>query len=390
MTAFFNLSVSRRLSSAFFILSLFFAMIFFISCSPDDETEVEQEQRFEKVIVVFHMPDALGDNSYTDILTYGIHKAAYENKLLFYDVNPSGWDDAKVKINKVFTSYRELIGAEKNADIPVLFIFTSEGYLDILKDDSVSKIITGSTESFTYLLFESERLNDTELPYLSSVYMPLYGASYLAGLASKKLLSSIESPRVVAMLANDFMQPLIDALEGYACGYGATYEKICKYNDTSENNLNIIKNDSFVVETISSDADSYGFSSESLTYTIAYDSYFNHFDLYFPVCGGSIHGLLRYNREAGPNSFYTVGMDSDMSVYSAQVPFSVVKHVDKAAEKCIRQWLEEGKIDRYQRLELEEGYTELVISSGYTELSQIVEDNLSLAIKEENQYYESK
>ena len=361
----------------------------FISCSHEDKVESEPEQLSEKLVIVFHFPDGLGDNSYNDILAYGIHKAAKEHGLLPYDVNPSDWDDAKAKIDKVFDSYRSLIGLEENADIPVLLIFANSGYLDVLKDADISEKIASASDSFSYLLFESKELQETELPYLSTVYMPLYGASYLAGLASKSLLSSKENPRVVALLANDFMSPLLDALSGFSDGYGVSYEKIYNHNDSSEHAMAAMNSASFVAESICSDDDPYGFNSSGTTYEIANNNNFNHFDLYFPVCGGSIHGLLRYNRERGDDSFYTVGMDSDLRPYSSQVPFSVVKHVDKAAEKCIKQWLDEGKIDRYQHLGLEEGYTELVISSGYEELlSQTVQENLSAAIEKENRYYE--
>ena len=79
-----------------------------------------------------------------------------------------------------------------------------------------------------------------------------------------------------------------------------------------------------------------------------------------------------------------------MSMYSSQVPFSVVRHVDKAAKLCIKQWVADGKIPHFQRLGLEEGYTELVISKGYEKLSQTVAENLSDAIRMENEFYENQ
>ena len=371
------------------LLLLLFALS---SCSNDGDSgdggETETEKISEKLVIVFHLPAGLGDNSYTDILAYGIHKAAFENNLLVYDVSPDDWDDAQVKIQNVFSSYRELIGAEENADIPVLFVFASESYLPVLESDEIAKSIAASTEPFTYLLFESE---ETEVPYLSTVYMPLYGASYLAGTAAKTLLSAKENPRVISLLANDFMQPLIDALNGFSVGYGSSGSTSYIYNyfATTAEEVEEMRNATFVAESINGEADTTGFNSEDTAYKTAYNNSFNTFDLYFPICGGSIHGLLRYNREQGASSFYTVGMDSDMSAYSPQVPFSVVKHIDKAAEKCIAQWLAEGKIEHYQRLGLGEGYTELVVSEGYESLSAVVQEHLSEAIAKEQAYYEN-
>jgi len=384
--------MKKQCRVSLFSLMLLLLLFALTSCSNDGDSggggEDETEKISEKLVIVFHLPAGLGDNSYTDILAYGIHKAAFENNLLVYDVSPDDWDDAQVKIQKVFSSYRELIGAEENADIPVLFVFASESYLPVLESDEIAESIAASTEPFTYLLFESE---ETEVPYLSTVYMPLYGASYLAGTAAKTLLSEKENPRVISLLANDFMQPLIDALNGFSVGYGSSGSTSYIYNyfATTAEEVEEMRNATFVAESINGEADTTGFNSEDTAYKIAYNNSFNTFDLYFPICGGSIHGLLRYNREQGASSFYTVGMDSDMSAYSPQVPFSVVKRVDKAAEKCIAQWLAEGKIEHYQRLGLGEGYTELVVSEGYESLSAVVQEHLSEAIEKEQAYYEN-
>ncbi len=384
--------MKKQCRVSLFPLMLLLLLFALASCSNDGDSggggKDETEKTSEKLVIVFHLPAGLGDNSYTDILAYGIHKAAFENNLLVYDVSPDDWDDAQVKIQKVFSSYRELIGAEENADIPVLFVFASESYLPVLESDEIAESIAASTEPFTYLLFESE---ETEVPYLSTVYMPLYGASYLAGTAAKTLLSEKENPRVISLLANDFMQPLIDALNGFSVGYGSSGSTSYIYNyfTTTAEEVEEMRNATFVAESINGEADTTGFNSEETAYKIAYNNSFNTFDLYFPICGGSIHGLLRYNREQGASSFYTVGMDSDMSAYSPQVPFSVVKRVDKAAEKCIAQWLAEGKIEHYQRLGLGEGYTELVVSEGYESLSAVVQEHLSEAIEKEQAYYEN-
>lgn len=383
--------MKKQCRVSLFPLMLLLLLFALASCSNDGDSggggKDETEKISEKLVIVFHLPAGLGDNSYTDILAYGIHKAAFENNLLAYDVSPDDWDDAQVKIQKVFSSYRELIGAEENADIPVLFVFASESYLPVLESDEIAESIAASTEPFTYLLFESE---ETEVPYLSTVYMPLYGASYLAGTAAKTLLSEKENPRVISLLANDFMQPLIDALNGFSVGYGlsGSTSYIYNYFATTTEEVEEMRNATFVAESINGEADTTGFNSEDTAYKIAYNNSFNTFDLYFPICGGSIHGLLRYNREQGASSFYTVGMDSDMSAYSPQVPFSVVKRVDKAAEKCIAQWLAEGKIEHYQRLGLGEGYTELVVSESYESLSAVVQEHLSEAIAKEKEYYE--
>ena len=400
-TVCFKKRISSLLNLAFLIL-LFFS---FLSCSEDAvSSESGSPKISEKLVIVFHLPDGLGDNSYTDILTYGIHKAAIDNNLLVYDVIPDNMEnDAINKMQKVFASYREIIGAEENAEISVLFIFANEEYLGLLRlKDKFGEILSSTENPFTYLLLESMEITpdsylldeDSDLSVVSSVYVPIYGASYLAGKATKELLSSKTNPRVITLLANDYMESLNDGLQGFAQGYGKSDDTyIFNYYDTERQEASAITQLDFLVETINNQAaggDIHGFNSQDIAYKIAYNDNFNHFDLYFPICGGSIHGLLRYNREWGKDSFYTVGMDSDMSMYSSQVPFSVVRHVDKAAKLCIKQWVADGKIPHFQRLGLEEGYTELVISKGYEKLSQTVKENLSDAIRMENEFYENQ
>ena len=400
--------LKKRISSLFTLAFSILLIFSFISCTGDaDSSESGTSKISEKLVIVFHLPNGLGDNSYMDILAYGIHKAAVENNLLVYDVTPDSMGEVAIEnMQKVFASYREIIGAEENADVSVLFIFANEGYLDLLRlKEEFGEYLSSAENPFTYLLFESEEIpvdsasldEENDLSVLSTVYMPLYGASYLAGKASKELLSSKTNPRVITLLANDYMRPQVDGMMGFSAGYGRPYDGttdlIYNYYDAEKQEVEAIKTLDFIVETINSQAengDIYGFNSQDTAYLLAYNNDFNPFDLYFPICGGSIHGLLRYNRERGKKSFYTVGMDSDMSGYTSQVPFSVVRHVDKAAELCIKQWLKDGKIPHFQRLGLEEGYTELVVSGGYEKLSETVANNLSEAIEMEKKFYENQ
>ena len=230
-TVCFKKRISSLLNLAFLILLIFS----YLSCSDDAvSSESVSPKISEKLVIVFHLPNGLGDNSYTDILTYGIHKAAIENNLLVYDVTPDNMnEDAISKMQKVFASYREIIGAEENADVSVLFIFANEGYLDLLSlKEEFGKYLSSRESPFTYLLFESEEIavdsysldEENDLSVLSTVYMPIYGVSYLAGKASKELLSSKTNPRVITLLANDYMRPQIDGMMGFLAGYGRPYD----------------------------------------------------------------------------------------------------------------------------------------------------------------------
>ena len=91
-------------------------------------------------------------------------------------------------------------------------------------------------------------------------------------------------------------------------------------------------------------------------------------------------------------------MDSDLSIYSSQVPFSVVQQVERVIQECVGQWMK-GSIPHHQDFTLEGGYTGLVISKSYKEkLSAEVQEAVQIdlekftqtAIEREKEYEENK
>ena len=108
--------MKKQCRVSLFPLMLLLLLCALASCSNDGDSggggKDETEKISEKLVIVFHLPEGLGDNSYNDNLTYGVHKAAFENNLLVYDISPENWEDALERIPKVFPSYQELIGSE--------------------------------------------------------------------------------------------------------------------------------------------------------------------------------------------------------------------------------------------------------------------------------------
>ena len=370
----------------------FFATFFTIfsfslfSCKneSDDENPSVESVASKGGLIAFYPPNGLGDNSYVDSFCSGVQKTALKNNLLVYDICPKNWDEAKDLVDEYIPRCYELT---KTYKLPVFFLFGDEGYLEFF-----SPYLSEKPDTISYMLFESK---ETEFPAVNTAYMPLYGASYLAGLASKTLLAGRENARILAILANESTQSVKDALKGFIAGSeseSAWNEKIYDYNFTEwSDSVSKFEELDFAAISLNNDHDKDGFDSADLSYALAlFAQKLNPFDLYFPVCGGSVHGLLRYNREKGEKSFYTVGMDSDLSVYTKQVPFSVVKHIDRAVQKCIEQWLS-GKLPHHQEFDLANGYTELIISKSYKDkLSAVVQGALAGAIEKEREYEENK
>ena len=366
---------------AFF--TIFSFSLFSCKNESDDENPSVESVASKGGLIAFYPPNGLGDNSYVDSFCSGVQKAALKNNLLVYDICPKNWDEAKGLVDEYIPRCYELT---KTYKLPVFFLFGDEGYLEFF-----SPYLSEKPDTISYMLFESK---ETEFSAVNTAYMPLYGASYLAGLASKTLLAGRENARILAILANESTQSVKDALKGFVAGSESDWnEKVYDYNFTewSDSDSTGFKELNFVALSLSNDHDKDGFDSADLSYALAlFAQKLNPFDLYFPVCGGSVHGLLRYNREKGEESFYTVGMDSDLSVYTKQVPFSVVKHIDRAVQKCIEQWLS-GKLPHHQEFDLANGYTELIISKSYKDkLSAVVQEALARAIEKEREYEENK
>mgnify|MGYP007069915738 CR=1 FL=1 len=184
MKHFLNFSVSPAIRHLLFAALLL--PFFLFSCKTDDETDTPQpEPSSAKGILVFYPPDGLGDNSYMDSLCYGAHTTALEHNITQYDICPTDWEQARVQtvfFMSLFAKDDSTNGGDGEEEAPTLFIFADAGYLPFLEQfaDDISKNVT-------LLVFESK---ESDLDFLSTVYMPLYGASYLAGAASDAGLSA--------------------------------------------------------------------------------------------------------------------------------------------------------------------------------------------------------
>ena len=77
-------------------------------------------------------------------------------------------------------------------------------------------------------------------------------------------------------------------------------------------------------------------------------------------------GFIRYNRDF-PGRFYTVGVETDMSIYTSDVPFSCVEHIDRVLVACITDW-KNNQLEYHRNFGLEGGWTELVVSDKYKHL----------------------
>ena len=346
------------------ILSLFAAVIlvFSLSCSNDDEVEIpsaDSTQKKERTIIACYGPNALGDLTYGDSISLALNKTAVKHGLTFIEYMPSDRDKADECAKK-------LISETEVSDSDILYVFCDSSYRTVLEE--LSALIDKNNKQI--LLIDSREVDASQ--NIHTVCFSFYGMAYEAGVLANELIP--DSGYVGILIGdqtNSFLQDAVTAFkEGLRNYSGAIVEQP----------LN---------EFIGSDTGA-GYNSELLLYG-AYTAFKNFAEIFvpkmiLPLCGGSIHGIFRFNRDWGEDSPYTIGIDRDMSAYTNRVPYSLVKHFDKGLERCVQQWIN-GSLPHHQRLGLAQGFTELVISPGYQEkLQKELDDIHKTAIEREEAY----
>ncbi len=127
-----------------------------------------------------------------------------------------------------------------------------------------------------------------------------------------------------------------------------------------------------------------GYNDADSLYKLCY--FVNRYDLVLPLCGGSINGLFRYNRE-NPESFYTIGMDVNQQQYSTNVPFSICKYIDGAIEEWVARWRKGEELPMHLRYRLDSGYLSIEVSEEYEEqFLDVVYESYAKAVEKEQEY----
>ncbi len=335
------------------------AMVTLSSCTQsgdtiyvDDDEELLNDKR--PVVFFIYGNGDMGDLGYIDNLYRGVVKATDAGDMLLSCAElPS--DTSKIAdAFRYFLDYMQQTGQRRRA----LVVIANNNYEPLLH--SYGSLLS-QNNNVDVLLVES---NDTTLP-VYSVQFPQYGVYYQAGCVVGSCLSDVG--RVLVATANAATPVLAEMRQGFADGMAATNGAVQVDNRYL------------------SDRASGGYNVADSVYrrAAAIDSLYQ---MVVPLCGGTVQGFLRYNREH-PASFYTLGVDTDMQAYSSRVPFSVVKHLDQAVQQWITRWAAGDKPDKHQSLGLASGYTELVISDAYkSRIGTAADLYLSAAIAKENEY----
>ena len=316
------------------------------SCVDRDEDLYRFDYNTE-VIAVF-TPKKLGDHTDAKLCYKGIIKTTDSLRLAFRPIFPSTFEEGAETIAK-------LAGGDQQGR-KRLIIATDPEYSYYLRDIASKGNIIDSDD--TKLLVLDGGLT---LPNVYTAHIPFYGIMYKAGYIASKM-SDVDSVRIY--LANDKYLYMREGRDGFIDGF-------CQERS---NTIDVVDFSAFML------SDTEGFTSKTEAYMHYAPECYGHFDMVLPICGETITGFLQYNRDF-PGRFYTVGVENDMSLYSSDVPFSCVRHIDRVISTCITDWWN-GRMEHNRTFGMEEDWVELVVAGKYKKLLEPLSQEIHNQAKE--------
>jgi len=289
------------------------------------------------LITVIYDADALGDNSYNDLIYEGVERTALELGLRTLQQSPRTYEDG--------LKYLELMFSQMEAasdTVRRLFIVTSPGYDDFIRKNN-KRLEANPYADLLYL--------ETRTPLEgkgSTLFLTYYGAMYEGG----RIEAAVEKTNALLIGANRQTPSITEALKGYSDGFEAGL-KLLTASQASQNHLS---------STYLDDKGAGGFSVADTTALRLLRKWGNEgVTTLVPVCGGASNTFSRMI-----NSTMEDVMMAGIDIYNDNYfsAYSMVKHIDRAVGECIRQWVRDGEMPKHQLLGLADGYTEVVLNPG--------------------------
>lgn len=311
------------------------AVFLIAACTKEGDTVYlpdpnEEQASRTPLVTVIYGDNSLGDRSYCDMIYEGVERTAQELGLRTMQLSPQSTEEGLQYLDLMF---RQMEAAEDS--VRRLFIVTSPVYDEYLRNNS-NRLAKNSYADLLYL--------ETKIPLPgkgSTLFMPYYGAMFEAG-----ALMPVLGPRVMLIGANRREQAVVDAIQGFTDGWDAEMTsvtgRIKKYLDVT-----------YLDETGDGGYSIADTTAMRMIHQLIDDQIF---DL-VPICGGAFNTFWRMN-EIELGQLFIVGIDNEY--HSNRSRLSVVKHIDRAMNLCIRQWLSDEGMPKHQSLGLASGYTEVI------------------------------
>lgn len=319
----------------------------------DDTFEASEETMRQANVTLLVTPNGLGDNGYDDDAAKGIFAFMEESGVPVQLLLPEDMTEAE-------TMYQEWLSQNASRDSSVL-VTGSSAYVDMLKRSTPQLSGKGSR----VLLFESDETIDGA----STLMISHYGAAYLAGAMSNEFDAFI-------LAAAPGYSTLEDGIAGFSEGHNAA-------SDGSRR---------LTVQYLAEGEDGFAMP-DSAYHTICRraEQFWNYDEMIFPLLGGSGMGIIKYLNSDDLTQALLVGMDVDQAGQSARIPFSMVIRIGDAVKQYLNEWVSGEDWPVTQRLGLNEGMTDITITSNFVDNLNIwderYEDNDAF-LNLYKQYYE--
>lgn len=317
------------------------------ACTVDNSPAICPAETEQVIVTAIHSPNGLGDRGYCDMIFAGIEISKEAHDFWLMTEVPNNLDEAEQLMNEWLD--------DTTANGKRLLILASSDFEPMVR---AQRDRIPDNERNKVLLLESRA---EDLPAYT-IHLPMYGACYQAGCAATQFPYS---DTCAIVCANRLEGPIVDGYRGFTEGF--------------------LDSGGQQADTLFLADDNTGYAMADSLYRLCY-TLERKYNFVFPLAGGSNQGLLRFTREY-PNTFYTAGMDVDQSDYSDRVAFSVVKHVERAVETFLDQWVADRELPRNMSFGLSSGYVEIVASENYRDfIDETLKACKERAIQKENDY----
>ena len=310
-----------------YLLYILFLPILFISCTEDSNDDILTPK--PKLTIIMSI-NGLGDMGYNDKIMSGIMKFYDNYEIEMNLIHPESETEVETHI------YDWLQNSRDNKKS--LLLLADSEYEKYVLDKDITL-----TENQKILLFESKKTNLA--CGISSFYINRYGVSYLAGC----MAGEHNSATIIAAMPNNSL--LEESINGFTEGYNS-----------------ITKKD---VDVIYLSKDESGFSKPDLAFQTT-GNIENSF--IFPLAGGSNSGIYKYSRETPFYLSLIAGMDTDCSLFSPRIPFSVVINIDKLVFQYLSEWYNGNEWEKNKVYGLKDGFTDIAISPVFYNRLSVWED----------------
>ncbi len=311
------------------------AVLLAAGCTKEGDTIYMPDPNEEKasnapLVTVIYGDNSLGDRSYCDMIYEGVERTAQELGLRTMQLSPESTEEG---IQYLELMMRQMETAKDS--VRRLFIVTSPVYDEYLRKNS-NRLAQNPYADLLYF--------ETRTPLQgkgSTLYMPYYGAMFEAGAIMPAL-----GPRVMLIGANRREQAVVDAIQGFTDGWNADMTSVTG------------KEKKYLGITYLDETGDGGYSvADTTAMRMIHQWIDDRFYCIVPICGGAFNTFRRMN-EIELGDLIIMGVDNEY--HSNRSHLSVVKHIDRAMNLCIRQWLSDEGMPKHQSLGLASGYTEVV------------------------------